>query len=176
MVESEQAVQGVYTLPQRWQKGYRVLGLIEMVASAGLLILVLARPGHSHSLHVDIHNSSDILGLTAFLAFIVGGPALGLIISFRGPRVSVTLTSEVLEIHDLFRSRTLRISEIAGQRRKLYRNGPRTVLVTGSATNKNGTPLPEGVVFDQAFDHWLASIPDLDATDKEKRRAAGKLH
>jgi hypothetical protein len=36
--------------------------------------------------------------------------------------------------------------------------------------------IKEGYLIDDYYRGWLAALPDLDAVDKENRRAAGKLH
>jgi hypothetical protein len=50
-----------------------------------------------------------------------------------------------------------------------------TFLVPTSSCEQRPIKAPD-VVFDEVFDKWLSSLPDLDAIDKEKRRAEGKLH
>jgi hypothetical protein len=109
--------------------------------------------------------------LDADVIFGLGLIYLGTIIFRGGSRLSVILSADSVQINGLWLSATLRMDEVLGRRQKAYRSGMRTILISKQRAAK----IPD-LAFDDFFNSWLASIPDLDAIDKEKRRSEGKLH
>jgi len=110
------------------------------------------------------------IGLLVFL--------LGLF-TFRGAsRMSVVLTSDMIESIGLCSHRTMHFSEIRGRRHEAGGNSglDRTILLPKDMTQgkiiiKDGA----GFVYDDFYKNWLATVPDLDAIDREQRRKDGKL-
>ncbi|HZB87848.1 MAG TPA: hypothetical protein VE291_04240 [Terracidiphilus sp.] len=87
----------------------------------------------------------------------------------------LVLTTDAIQVEFLFGLRTLRFDDILGRRSKATRYGSCTVLVPKEKYQPK-LIVKEGYVVDDSYRSWLASIPDLDIADKEKRRSAGKLH
>jgi hypothetical protein len=102
---------------------------------------------------------------------------IGLIIIHGASKLSVVLSSNSIRVRTLYRSTTLRFGEILGKRSRAGRYSIHTLLMPKDKIHpKIVIKGSFGIVFDDAYTTWLASIPDLDAIDREKRRAAGRLH
>jgi hypothetical protein len=118
------------------------------------------------------HAAMVVIGI-GLLVFLLG------LLTFRGAsRVSVTLTSDAIESVGLWSRRTMHFSEIRGRRREAGGSSglDRTILLPkdrkrGKIIIKDGL----GFVCDDFFKNWLATVPDLDAIDREQRRKDGKL-
>jgi hypothetical protein len=104
-------------------------------------------------------------------------PILEGVIFLRGvSRVSVTLSADSIETRTLLASRTLRLSNIAGKRKVLSRNGLTTYIVPVPNRHQRRIALPDDLHFDEAFEKWLASLPDLDGFETENSRTTPGLN
>ncbi len=121
------------------------------------------------------HTRNYAFDFFAVIVYGFGSVVLGMLLFRSGSKLSVALTTDSIRINGLFRSATLRFDEILGRRNKIGRKRIQTFLVPTSSCEQRPIKVPD-VVFDEVFDKWLSSLPDLDAIDKEKRRAEGKLH
>ena len=102
---------------------------------------------------------------------------IGVIFIRGASKVSVTLYADAIRVHGLVFSTTLQFDEILGKRRRQGKNSTHTLLIPKDKRRRK--IIIKGsysMNFDDTYNNWLASLPDLDATEKEKRRAAGKLH
>ena len=88
---------------------------------------------------------------------------------------AIDTTSHVY-IRGLLRYRELRLADVVGKRKRVGKSCTITYLISNPTARLSPARLPDDVAYDETFNAWLASVPDLDAIDKEKRRAAGKLH
>ena len=67
----------------------------------------------------------------------------------------------------------MRIADIAGKRRSPGRGGMSTYLVPRPNCSDRRIKLPDDLNFDEVFDRWLASLPDLNEIKVEM--AAGEI-
>lgn len=88
---------------------------------------------------------------------------------------AIVLTSNSVTVEFLYGTRTLRFGDILGRRTQPTQYGQQTVIVP-KAKQFRKLIIKDGCVVDDYYRNWLASLPDLDAIDKERRRAEGKLH
>lgn len=85
------------------------------------------------------------------------------------------LTSDAVTVEFICGLRGMKFSEILGRRSRATQYGHETLIVPKTKGLRK-LVIKEGYVVDDVYRNWLASLPDLDAADKEQRRAAGKLH
>jgi hypothetical protein len=115
---------------------------------------------------------------TLFLVLGIGAlPILEGVIFLRGvSRVSVTLSADSIEARTLLASRTLCLTDIAGKRKILGRNGLTTYIIPSRNLHKRRIALPDDLHFDEAFEKWLASLPDLNGFERENSKTATRLN
>jgi hypothetical protein len=85
------------------------------------------------------------------------------------------LTTNAVQVEFIYGLKTLKFDDILGWRSRATQYGHCTVIVPKEKRLRK-VVIKEGFVVDDFYRNWLALLPDLDAADKEKRRAAGKLH
>jgi hypothetical protein len=88
---------------------------------------------------------------------------------------TLRLTTNAVQVEFMYGLKTLKFDDILGRRSRATQYGSCTVLVP-KGKHLRKLVIKEGFVVDDFYRNWLALLPDLDAADKEKRRAAGKLH
>ena len=169
MVPSTSSPTRVYVFSEATKRRYRIIGwmfiAIGSVAASFLASTVLLN-GNGRNL---IFTLVLVLGIGAL-------PILEGVIFLRGvSRVSVTLSADTIEARTLLASRTLRLCDIAGKRKVLGRNGLTTYLIPSRNRHQRRIALPDDLHFDEAFDKWMASLPDLGGFEKENSRTAPKL-
>lgn len=160
----------IYVFSEATKRRYRVVGwmfiAIGLVAASFLASTVLIN-GNGRS---PIFTLVLVLGIGAL-------PILEGVIFLRGvSRVSVTLSADSIEARTLLASRTLRLSDIAGKRKVLGRNGLTTYLVPAPNRHQRRMALPDDLHFDEAFEKWLASLPNLDGFETENSRTTSGLN
>lgn len=159
-----------YVIPPQKGKSYKVVGWSAIVfgfVAMGFFWAIILRDGHG----------GNPAGGLAFLTLLFCMPIVEGFLLIRGAtRVAVKLTSETIQIRGLLRYRELALSEIVGSCKRAGRGGMITYLVSATASHRSRARLPDDVAYDETFNRWLASVPDLDAIAKEKRRTAAKLH
>jgi hypothetical protein len=87
----------------------------------------------------------------------------------------LVLKPEKVEVEFIYGLRSMEYDAIRGRRSRATRYGSCTVLVPKDKSRRKMV-IKEGYLIDDYYRGWLSSLPDLDAFDKENRRAAGKLH
>jgi MFS family permease len=170
MVPSFSSPTRVYEFSEATKRRYRVVGwmfiAIGLVAASFLASTILIN-GNGRS---AIFTLVVVLGIGAL-------PILEGVIFLRGvSRVSVTLSADSIEARTLLASRTLRLSDIAGKRKVLGRNGLSTYIVPDPNRHQRRIALPDDLHFDEAFEKWLASLPDLDGFETENSRTTPGLN
>jgi TPR repeat protein len=81
-------------------------------------------------------------------------------------RSKLSLEENVISISGVFRTRSIRKSDIAGRRVSAGYNGsPATLVFMPSHPGIKKLKIPRMFATDAAFDAWLADIPDFDAAD-----------
>jgi hypothetical protein len=169
MVPSFSSHTHVYAFSEATKRRYKVVGwmfiAIGLVAASFLASTVLINASGRSSIFTLVL----VLGIAAL-------PTLEGLIFLRGvSRVSVTLSADSIEARTLLVSRTLRLSDIAGKRKVPGRNGLTTYLVPAPNRHQRRIALPDDLYFDEAFEKWLASLPDLDGIGREDSRTAPGL-
>jgi hypothetical protein len=124
--------------------------------------------------HHFTENNPHVVLICVIVGFFI--LILGLL-TFRGAsRVAVVLTPDAIESIGLSSRLTMRFTEIRGRRREAGGGVSRTILLPRDKTHgkliiKDGL----GFVYDDFYRNWLATVPDLDAIDRDQRRKEGKL-
>ncbi len=85
------------------------------------------------------------------------------------------LTADAVMVEFLYGLRALKFTQILGCRAQHTRYGRQTVIVPNARPLRK-LVIKEGYIVDDFYRDWLASLADLDAADKKRRRAEGKLH
>jgi MFS family permease len=170
MVPSFSSPTRVYVFSEATKRRYKVVGwmfiAIGLVAASFLAGTVL----------INANGRSSIFTLVLVLG-IAALPTLEGVIFLRGvSRVSVILSADSIEARTLLVSRTLRLSDIAGKRKVLGRNGLTTYLVPAPNRHQRRIAIPDDLYFDEAFEKWLASLPDLGGFAREDSRTAPGLN
>ncbi len=160
----------IYAFSRAMKTRYKAVGWIFMVlglvAACFLAGMVLA----NSSSHDAGFMLAVVLGISAV-------PIAEGIIFLRGAsRVSIAVTSETIKANGLLHSRTMRIADVAGKRSSPSRGGVITYLVPRPNCGDRRLRLPDDLSFDEAFDRWFASLPDLNEIKEEMAPAAGKIH
>ena len=90
-------------------------------------------------------------------------------------RSKLRWSSDSIEICDSGGSRRFKIADILGRRSAISRSG-RTVKLVLAAPGARDVKIAMDYVlpFDRDFIDWIDALPDLDAADKEQRRAEGR--
>jgi MFS family permease len=166
MVPSTSSPTRVYVFSEATKRRYRIVSwmfiAIGFVAASFLASTVLLN-GNGRNL---IFTLVLVLGIGAL-------PILEGLIFLRGvSRVSVTLSADSIEARTLLASRTLRLTDIAGKRKALGRNGLTTYIIPSRNRHKRRIALPDDLQFDEPFEKWLASLPDLDGFERETLRTS----
>lgn len=85
------------------------------------------------------------------------------------------LNADAVQVEFVYGLKTLKFNDILGRRTRATRYGHCTVIVPETKRLRK-LVIKEGYDVDDFFRTWLASLTDLDAADKEKRREGGNLH
>jgi hypothetical protein len=170
MIPSVSCSTHVYVFSEATKRRYRIVGwtfiAIGFVAASFLASTVLVN-GKGPSL---IFTLVLVLGIGAL-------PILEGMIFLRGAsRVSVTLSADSIEARTLVASRSLRLADVMGKRKVLGRNGLVTYIVPAPNRHQHRIALPVDLQFDEAFEKWIASLPDLDGFEKENTLTQPKLN
>jgi len=155
-------------LPSRRSKITLVVNGCSQIVMGVFTTFIFVRDG--------IYNSS---GFDFMVPFVLGVWffTIGFIFIRGALKLSVVLSSNSIRVHTLVRSTTLPFDEILGKRSRAGKYSTHTLLIPKGKHHRKIVIKPSfGFAFDDTYTHWLASVPDLDAIDKEKRRAAGNLH
>ena len=133
----------------------RTMYLLMAAISIGLGILFVELPLS------DPSGISNILWGMIAAELLLGAYYL-LAASFR----FVLLDRESISVSGIFHTRSLRLDEVIGQRRISSRNGPCLVIECRHPGNHRLT-ISNRFNFDDRFNAWLQTLPDLDAQDRE---------
>jgi hypothetical protein len=87
----------------------------------------------------------------------------------------LALTPDAIAVEFLYGLRAMKFDDILGRRSQPTQYGQQTLIVPNTRQIRK-LVIKEGYVVDDYYRNWLASLLDLDAADKERRRAGGKLH
>lgn len=148
-----------YRVGRRNQIAYGLLG--GLAAALGLAGAWYFATGH------ETKSAQEAAVLTAVcLAFV----ALGAVLILYMLSSKVMLHVDAIEVGDFARTRKLRRDDIAGWRSMKSQYGTMIWLVPKRAGMKRVKITPM-IQADRAFDAWLATLPNLDASDVEKSMA-----
>jgi hypothetical protein len=162
----------IYVLSNRARVQYKVVGWILVLWGT---VVTYFFGTYIHWYKNDIPDL--VIYFTVIGAYCFSPAILGVLFLTRALRVSVVLSADSVHIQDLFRSVTLKFRDILGRRRRSGKAGPVTILIPKADCQVRRSPKrPPDLAVDEFYSDWLYSLPDLDAIDKEKRRAEGKLH
>lgn len=146
----------VYGVRRGWK--VTVYGGSLLVGALGAVCAYVALIGES-----ERGLASQLMLVVVALAFV----ALGLYTIVEVGRSQVTLTEDELEICGL-RSRRVPRDKITG-RRLVGQSSPATLLLV--LAEQDSLRIPLILDFDDAFQSWVADIPDLDAQDAQSATA-----
>jgi hypothetical protein len=97
---------------------------------------------------------------------------LGLFSAIRLVQVRLVITDTQIQVIGRFRSKTIPFADIRGKRRESDRRGGNIFLYRHG---KSRVWVPQSwLQLDDFYEHWSASIYDLDKADRLKRKADGK--
>jgi len=118
--------------------------------------------------HASVHRG-DAMD-TALLIMASGIFLIGGFLVFRSAsRAIVVLTQDEVESTGLWRRQTIRLSEIRGKR---WDGRRMNIFSRDEKQRKLVIYCGLGFVFDDFYRTWLATIPDLDAIDRDQQRIA----
>lgn len=159
----------VYAFSRTVKNRYRVIGWI-------FVALGLAAATFLASMVLTNSNSHDPRFMLAVVLAISAVPIVEGAIFLRGAsRVSVAVTGEFVQANGLLSSRSMRIADIAGRRNIFSRGGTSTYLLPRPNSNESRMRLPDDIAFDDAFDNWLAALPNLNELSEETAQPAGEI-
>jgi len=104
-----------------------------------------------------------VMALGGFFA-LLGLPVLASVI-----RTRVTLYADAIETRGMFVIKRMERADISGRRLISGGDGPSVIQLLTNTTRVRSLKLPQYIATDAAWDRWFASIPDVDA---EERNAA----
>ena len=159
----------VYAFSRTVKNRYRVMGWI-------FVALGFAAATFLASMVLTNSSSQDVRFMLAVVLGISAVPIIEGAIFLRGAsRVSVAITGESVQANGLLSSKRMRIADIAGRRNVFSRGGTITYLVPRPNCNEGRLRLPDDIGFDDAFDLWLASLPNLNELSEGTAEPAGEV-
>lgn len=162
----------IYRPSQRARMFFAILGCLASIA--GIWLLAMSIPSYVAAIR---EGSSRTATVMAFLMVAIGSFMLvqGIAIFRSYWKRMLVLTSDAVMVEFLYGLKSIKFADILGRRSRATQYGSCTRIVPKAKSLPKIT-IKEGYIVDDIFRRWLALLPDLDAADKEKRRAAGKLH
>ncbi|MFC5581741.1 hypothetical protein [Rhodanobacter terrae] len=94
---------------------------------------------------------------------------LGIYIATSAASARLTLRADAIELRGLWRSRELRLGQLAGRRRQATRGGSILLLIPKTGRRMR---LDSGFPRDSALNAWIDALPDLDLQERLASEAA----
>lgn len=160
----------IYRPSKRDRTFFAVLGCFTIIAGVWLESKTL--PAAIDAIRQGSSRTSPSCFLAVIGCFFVVGGILQIRVYWK--RI-LMLTADTVKVEFIYGLRGMKFTDILGRRSRATQYGKCTVVVPKTKRLRE-LVIKEGFVVDDFYQNWLASLPDLDAADKEQRRAAGKLH
>jgi hypothetical protein len=159
----------IYRPSKRARTLFAVLGCLTCVAGLWILWQCLPDLSNKSATRQPLMASSFVAVVGVFL--VLNGVLQVRVYSKR----ILVLKPQRVEVEFMYGLRGMDYEAILGRRTRATQYGSCTVLVPKEKSQRK-IVIKEGYLIDDYYRGWLASLADLDAIDKENRRAAGKLH
>jgi hypothetical protein len=152
----------IYRVTPAWRAGIVLLG--------GLLLLgSLVAAWEFGVVAVESRNSPQGLILVYFLAVVTSGAAIYCVDTLVS---SIALKADRLEIHELWRVRCIRRTDIETQQVLHPQNSPAVLVLRLKAPSRRKIKLPIMWNRDSTWQAWFAGIPDVDVEAAKAFEAA----
>ncbi len=141
-----------------WRRMFLFL-LAALLLGVGFILLVQPATGRQRS---------DVTAGVLELVLILVGLWLALLAIQKRVQVEADLAGRiVVRLSGIFTSKSIAADEIRGRRTFRSRYGSYLVLET-AGTERRKLRIPNSFAFDDAWQSWLGSVPDLDLLDREE--------